>query len=73
MIVQENLTINGRVFVRTYSDEGREVIGGSPAGSYVEAIDPAEYGRTYVEGDYLGSNATSEEYENALGRLGVEV
>ena len=73
MIVQENITINGRAFVRTYSDEGREVIGGSPAGSYVEAIDPAEYGRTYVEGEYLDTDALPEDYEEALGRLGVDV
>ena len=49
MIVKENLTINGREFVKTYSDEGymveREGI------RYSEAIDPSEFGRTYTETD----------------------
>lgn len=49
MIVTENLTINGKFFVKTYSDNGymieREGI------RYAEAIDPAEFGRTYMETD----------------------
>ena len=49
MIVTENLTINGRSFVKTYSDSGymveREGV------RYSEAIDPAELGRTYTETD----------------------
>lgn len=47
MIVTENMTINGKEFVRTYSDIGymveREGI------RYTEAIDPADSGRTYTE------------------------
>lgn len=49
MIVTENITINGKSFVRTFSDSGfmveRDGI------RYSEAIDPAELGRTYTETD----------------------
>ena len=49
MIKTESLTIGGRAFVRTYSDEGfmvdREGV------RYSEAIDPAEFGREYTETD----------------------
>jgi hypothetical protein len=49
MIVKEELRINGRDFVKTYSFDGfmieREGI------RYAEAIDPAEFGREYVETD----------------------
>lgn len=48
MIVQETYTLNGRVFVRTYSDAGRYVV--RDGVSYTEANDPAELGRTYAEG-----------------------
>ena len=51
MIVQENYTLNGRDFVRTYSDAGRCVV--RDGVSYTEANDPAELGRTYTEGDPL--------------------
>ena len=51
MITTEKLTINGKGFVRIFSDLGfmveREGI------RYEEAIDPAELGRTYVETDEL--------------------
>lgn len=50
-IVTETFEINGRQFVRTYSDAGRYVVGGMPSGEYSEAIDPAELGRTYTEGE----------------------
>ena len=49
MIMTENMTINGKAFVKTYSDSGymveREGI------RYSEAIDPAEFGRVYTETD----------------------
>lgn len=53
MIKTETITIGGKQFVRTYSDAGRYVVGGSPEGEYAEAIDPAELGRTYAEGDLI--------------------
>lgn len=48
MIVQKTYTLNGRVFVRTYSDAGRYVV--RDGVSYTEANDPAELGCTYAEG-----------------------
>lgn len=49
MIKTEIMTINGKEFVKTYSDQGymveREGV------RYSEAIDPAEFGRTYTETD----------------------
>lgn len=63
MIRTETITISGKQFVRTYSDEHRYVVGGVPAGEYAEAIDPAELGRTYTEGDIMpdeGNEATEE-------------
>ena len=49
MIITENLTIDGKAFVKTYSDSGfmveREGV------RYSEAIDPAEFGRIYTETD----------------------
>lgn len=52
-IVTETYELNGRQFVRTYSDAGRYVVGGEPHGEYSEANDPAEFGRTYTEGDVM--------------------
>lgn len=49
MIILENLTINGREFVKTYSDEGYMVE--RDGVRYSEAIDPAEFGRQYIETD----------------------
>lgn len=47
MIKTERLQINGKAFVRAYSDKGmmieREGL------IYSEAVDPAELGRTYTE------------------------
>lgn len=47
MIKTENLTINGKAFVKTYSDEGMMVERDGIL--YAEAIDPAEFGRQYTE------------------------
>ena len=51
MIVQENFTLNGRAFVRTVSDSGRYVV--RDGVEYAEACDPAEFGRTYTEGELM--------------------
>lgn len=51
MIIQERFTINGREFIRTYSDAGRYVV--RDGASYGEANDPAEFGRVYTEGDLM--------------------
>ena len=47
MIRTENLTIGGRTFIKTYSDEGYMVE--RDGVKYSEAIDPAELGRQYTE------------------------
>lgn len=49
MIKTERLTISGKQFIRTYSDSGMMIHGGSPESDYAEALDPAELGRTYTE------------------------
>lgn len=51
MIRQEHFEINGRNFIRTTSDAGRYVV--RDGVSYSEACDPAEFGRTYTEGDLM--------------------
>lgn len=49
MIKTENLTVGGRAFVKTYSDQGFMVE--RDGVRYSEAIDPAEFGRQYTETD----------------------
>ena len=70
MIIQERFTINGREFIRTCSDSGRYVVGGSPEGQYAEAVDPANLGRTYVEGELMPPEEQPDrtEEEQALTR-----
>ena len=51
MIVTEQFKINETDFIRTYSDAGRYVV--RDGISYEEACDPAEFGRTYTEGDVI--------------------
>ena len=64
MIVQEHFDVNEIDFIRTYSDDGRYVV--RDGTSYSEACDPAEYGRTYTEGDVMKNDATAEEILNIL-------
>ena len=56
MIKTEKLTINGRAFVRTYSDSGYMIERDGVL--YSEAYDPAEFGRVYTE-----TNISDESYE----------
>ena len=49
MIKTENLTIGGRAFVKTYSDDGYMIE--RDGVRYSQAIDPAEFGRKYTETD----------------------
>lgn len=74
MIKTETVTIGGKAFIRTYSDEHHYVVGGVPTGEYAEAIDPVELGRTYTEGDIMpdeDDGATEE--ERALTRYANEL
>lgn len=65
MIRTESLIINDKQFVRTYSDAGRYVV--RDGISYEEACDPAEYGRTYTEGDVIPeTEADAEEILNII-------
>jgi hypothetical protein len=68
MIKTENVTIGGKQFIRTYSDKGMMIHGGSPEADYSEALDPAELGRTYTETDIPveGDEATAEEIVEIL-------
>lgn len=59
MIVQEHFDVNGRDFIRTYSDAWRYVVGDGV--SYSEACDPAEFGRTYTEGDLMPTEEREDE------------
>lgn len=51
MIRTESFYIEEKAFIRTYSDRGMMIHGGSPEADYSEACDPAELGRTYTETD----------------------
>lgn len=69
MIVQEHYNINGRDFIRTYSDAGRYVVGGEPYGEYTETCDPAELGRTYTEGELMPPEDVEAQAEAVLNIL----
>jgi hypothetical protein len=64
MIKTEAMTIGTAAFIRTYSDAGRYVVREGVA--YEEAIDPAEFGRTYTEGEPIEDNATADELLDIL-------
>ena len=49
MIITEQMTINEKSFTKTVSDSGFMVE--RDGAQYSEAIDPAEFGRTYTETD----------------------
>lgn len=70
MIVREPFDLNGRTFIRTYSNAGRYVV--RDGVSYSEACDPAEFGRAYIEGDPLppdeaGLADKAEAYDILMG------
>ena len=54
--------------IRTYSDAGMMIHGGSPEADYAEALDPAELGRTYTETN-IPIDADPEDAEALLARL----
>lgn len=51
MILTEAMVVNGKEYIRTWSDLG--VMIERDGCRYEEAIDPAEFGRTYTETDEL--------------------
>lgn len=70
MIKTENLTINGRQFIRTFSDSGCYVV--RDGVEYSEAIDPAELGRQYTEGDSVEMTETEQKARAYDVLMGVE-
>ena len=69
MIIQENI---GNDLVKTYSDKGVKIHGGSPEGDYDEAIDPISAGRTYVETDIPIDDGESED-ETEVKAMGFDI
>ena len=74
MIKTETLE-NG--FIKTYSDEGFYIHGGSPEGDYVQAIDPPEFNRIYTETNrYIDEAQTNKEkavaYDVLIGGVASE-
>lgn len=63
MIIVENITMNGKEFTYTYSDANRYVV--RDGISYSEAYDPAEFGRTYIEGDVMSAEEIDSKNEEA--------
>ena len=51
MIITENVTIDGRQFVKTYSDAGLYIRQEQTGAEYSEAIDVSESEYTYTETD----------------------
>lgn len=68
-IVTETYELNGRQFVRTYSDAGRYVVGGWPYGEYGEANDPVEFVRQYTEGELMPADEIAAQAEEVLNIL----
>lgn len=67
MIVTEQFTINGKEFVRTYSDAGRYVVRDGIA--YAEANDPADLGRVYTEGELMPVDGIERQTQEILDIL----
>jgi len=70
MIVTETYELNGRDFIRTYSDANRYVV--RDGIEYSEACDPAEFGRVYTEGDLMPQDESTpadkaEAYDILMG------
>lgn len=55
---------DGREFIRTWSDAGRYVC--RDGGQWAEANDPAEFNRTYTEGDIITDDPDELTAEEAL-------
>ena len=66
MIKTETFYVGEQEFIRTYSDAGMKIHGGSPEGDYDEATDPAEFGRTYTETDIPVESEETNEGDKAI-------
>ena len=63
-IIKEYFEINGRAFTKTYSNEYRYIV--RDVVSYISVIDPSEFNREYVEGDFI--DIIDDDYE-LVGQL----
>ena len=72
MIVTETFYIDERQFTRTYSNANRYVV--RDGISYSQACDPAQFGRTYTQGDIMEQPLISEDEYATAGKIlmGVE-
>lgn len=60
MIKQETITINEKIFMKTYSDEGYYILQNETGLEYGEAIDVFPLRYTYVETDKLIETENNE-------------
>ena len=67
MIIQEFLEGD---LVRTYSDKGMLIHGGSPEGDYAEAIDPISFERVYIETDIPVNEIDEDFIDNEYAEAG---
>ena len=72
MIITETVTINGRQFLHTYSDDGNTII--RDGIEYEDAYDPIETGRTYTETAHVIEQTVDdlqERYDALLDQYGI--
>lgn len=70
MICTQIITVGGRQLMRTYSDANKYII--RDGKQYVDAVDPIDSGRQYIEGaEIVDEDATEQDFIEALARLGV--
>lgn len=67
MIKREEITINGKTFIRNYSDDGRYLIQNETGRIYSEAIDVETASYTYTESDEEIELSAEEALELILG------
>lgn len=68
MIETETITMNGRTFVRTYSDANRMIKQDGTWAVYSEAYDPADSGRTYTETEEeIATEAEPYRHQSSVG------
>lgn len=69
MVKIENITVNGKDFIRTYSDRGYMIK--RDGVQYIEAIDPIGFERTYTETETSIENEVAEasNYEKIIDIL----
>lgn len=75
MVIYEDYGVNGLgvPLTRAFSDSGYYIE--RDGDEYAEAIDPTDLHRQYTETEHIidDNDATVEDYEAALERMGVEI